>query len=170
MKKTLFLAIGIFLLSNLFSQTNKKENLQAVDGEKILQKITKFQLSSWNYEGEKNIRYYTPFAKKFFSSFGNDGIGIIGNDSIIDAINFASVNFIAIKTLEQRTKKLKSTQDELQETQLRLQQESSKIMNLQMQIDKLKSSLDDINIFRSKIINMEDRIQETNRKIEELEK
>ena len=167
MKKLLFLSISIFFFSNLFSQTSKKENLQAVNGEKFLQKINKFQLSSWNYEGEKNVRYYTPSAKKIFATFGSDGMGNIGNDSIINVMNFASINFIAIKALEQRTQELKSTQDELQKTQQLLQQESSKVMDLQMQIDKMQSSLDDIDNFRAKLTEMETNMQDMKREIEE---
>lgn len=170
MKKILFLAISIFLFGNLFSQTNKKTNFQAVNGEQILQKISKFQLSSWNYEGKKNVRYYTPSAKEFFAAFGNDGTGNIGNDSIIDVMNFASINFIAIKALVQRTKELKSTQDELQKTQQLLQQESSKVMDLQMQIDKMQSSLDDIDNFRAKLTEMETNMQDIKREIEDLKK
>ena len=170
MKKILFLAIGIFLFGNLFSQTNKKENLQAVNSEKILEEINKFQLSSWNYEGEKNVRFYTPSAKEFFAAFGSDRIGNIGNDSVIDVMNFASINFIAIKALEKRTKELKNTQDELQKTQQRLQQESSKVMDLQMQIDKLQSSLDDIDNFRAKLTEMETNMQDIKREIEDVRK
>lgn len=170
MKKILFLAVSIFIFGNLFSQTSKKENFQVVNGEQILQKVNKFQLSSWNYEGKKNVRYYTPFAKDFFKAFGSDGIGVIGNDSIIDVINFASVNFIAIKALEQRTNELKINQKELQRTQQKLQQESSKVMDLEMQIDKMQSSLDDIDNFRAKLTTMEESMQDLKRELEDLKK
>ena len=170
MKKILILAISVLFFGNIFSQTNKKENLQAVNGEKILKEINRFHLSSWNYAGDKNVRYYTPSAKDFFKAFGNDGIGYIGNDSVIDVINFASVNFIAIKALEQRTQELKSTQDELQKTQQLLQQESSKVMDLEMQIDKMQSSLDDIDNFRAKLITIEQSMQDMKRELEDLKK
>ena len=170
MKKILFLAIGIFLFGNLFSQTSKKENFKAVNGEQILQKISKLKLSSWNYEGKKNVRYYTPSAKDFFDAFGNDGIGKIGCDSVIDVKNLSSINLIAIKALVQRTKELKSTQDELQKTQQRLQETSSKVMDLQMQIDKMQSSLDDIDNFRAKLTTMEEKMQDMKSDIEELKK
>ena len=170
MKKILFLAISILFFGNIFSQTSKKENFKKVNGEKILEQINKFQLSSWNYAGEENVRYYTPSAKEFFTAFGSDGIGYIGNDSVIDDMNFSSINLIAIKTLEQRTKELKKTQYELQETQRILKQESSKVMDLEMQIDKLKGSLDDIDNFRAKLINMEDKIQEISRQFENFKK
>jgi len=91
------------------SDSTKKENFKSVDGEDFLNKISNFNLTSWNYIGQDpaNFRHYGPMAQDFYAAFGNDGIGTIGNDTTIASADFDGINFIAIQALEKRTRELK---------------------------------------------------------------
>ncbi len=88
------------------SDVNLKENFQPIDGEDMLDKIAGFELSTWNYKEQDagKYRHYGPMAQDFYAAFGNDGIGIIGNDTSIASADFMGVNFTAIQALENRTR------------------------------------------------------------------
>ncbi|MHB8579985.1 MAG: tail fiber domain-containing protein [Ignavibacteriaceae bacterium] len=110
---------GAFLGANqtawsVISDSTKKENFIPVNGEEVLNKISKFNLRSWNYKGQnpKLYRHYGPMAQEFFKAFGHDKIGVIGNDTTINSADFAGINLIAIQALEKRTDEL---QNELKE-------------------------------------------------------
>jgi len=52
------------------SDRNKKENFEAVDCEKILKKIAKLNITSWNYKSQdRSIRHIGPMAQEFYSAF-----------------------------------------------------------------------------------------------------
>jgi Chaperone of endosialidase/YadA head domain repeat (2 copies) len=89
------------------SDSLKKENFKPVDSEEVLNKISGFKLTSWNYKSQDKTQYrhYGPMAQDFYNAFGNDGIGIIGNDMTIAGADFDGINFIAIQALEKRTSK-----------------------------------------------------------------
>ena len=89
----------------VLSDVRKKENFKPVDGEDILNKINRFNLTSWNYIGQEaaQFRHYGPMAQDFYAAFGDDGVGTIGNDTTIASADFAGINFIAIQALERRT-------------------------------------------------------------------
>ena len=95
---------------SVISDSTKKENFKWVDGEKVLNKISAFNLTSWNYKGQDpaQFRHYGPMAQDFYAAFGHDGIGTVGNDTTIASADFDGVNFIAIQALEQRTSDLKA--------------------------------------------------------------
>ncbi len=97
------------------SDSTKKENFQAVNGEEILTKIGDFKLKTWNYIGQDpaKFRHYGPMAQDFFAAFGHDGIGVIGCDTLLSSADFDGINFIAIQALEKRTKELKKENEEL---------------------------------------------------------
>lgn len=130
--------IGAALTANsnswaVISDSTKKENFQAINGEKVLNKISQFKLGSWNYKGQDKtqFRHYGPMAQDFYNAFGNDGIGTIGNDTTISSADFDGINFIAIQALEKRT---------AQNEKLRVQSgEQAKAM-----IEKLSNELDDL--------------------------
>jgi len=101
---------------NTISDSTKKENFRKVDGEDFLNKISRFNLTSWNYKGQdpSKFRHYGPMAQDFYAAFGNDGIGTIGNDTTIASADFDGVNLIAIQALEKRTAENKSTNKNLE--------------------------------------------------------
>ena len=59
-------------------------------------------------------------AQDFFSAFGNDGIGTIGNDTTINSADFDGINLIAIQALEKRTAELREKIAEIAELKERL--------------------------------------------------
>jgi Head domain of trimeric autotransporter adhesin/Chaperone of endosialidase len=104
------LSIGTQLISganawSVMSDINRKENFDQVDGESVLENISRFNLGTWNYKGQDPAlyRHYGPMAQEFFDAFGKDSYGLIGNDSTINQADFDGINLIAIQALEKRT-------------------------------------------------------------------
>ncbi len=88
------------------SDVRKKENFVPVNGEEFLNKIAKFNLTSWNYKGQnpKEYRHYGPMAQDFYAAFGKDSYGTVGNDTTISQADMEGVSFVAIQALEKRTR------------------------------------------------------------------
>jgi hypothetical protein len=99
----------------IISDSTRKENFQPVDGESVLDKISRFRLGTWNYIGQdpRQYRHYGPMAQDFFAAFGHDGIGTIGNDTTLASADFDGINFIAIQALERRTSQLQKDNEQL---------------------------------------------------------
>jgi len=97
------------------SDSTKKEKKLLVNGEDVLNKISKFKLYTWNYKGQDatKFRHYGPMAQDFHNAFGKDAIGTIGNDTLINQQDFLGVSFIAIQALEKRTEKIQQQQNEI---------------------------------------------------------
>jgi len=128
------------------SDSTKKDNFLKVDGEEVLSKISNFNLRSWNYKGQDptKFRHYGPMAQEFFTAFGNDGIGTIGNDTTIASADFDGINFIAIQALEKRTK----------EQEISIKNQLSSIESLVERINELEKEKQEL-----AMINMEFRKQ-----------
>lgn len=92
------------------SDINKKENFAPVNGEDFLQKISKMNLTSWNYKGQdpKAFRHYGPMAQDFYKAFGQDVYGTIGTDTTINQADFDGVNLIAIQALVRKMEQMNS--------------------------------------------------------------
>lgn len=104
---------GVLLAANgnawsMVSDVNKKENFAPVNGEDFLQKISKMNLTSWNYKGQdpKTLRHYGPMAQDFYKAFGQDAFGTIGTDTTINQADFDGVNLIAIQALIRRMEEM----------------------------------------------------------------
>lgn len=93
------------------SDSTKKERFLRVDGEDVLRKISKFNLTSWNFK-KGTERHYGPMAQDFYAAFGRDELGTIGTDTTINSGDFDGVNFIAIQALEKRTQALQRSNDD----------------------------------------------------------
>ncbi|MDR6803502.1 hypothetical protein J2Y45_000772 [Dyadobacter sp. BE34] len=107
--------IGVLLPANgnawqVTSDVNKKENFAPVNGEDFLQKISKMNLTSWNYKGQdpKQYRHYGPMAQDFYKAFGQDAYGTIGSDTTINQADFDGVNLIAIQALVRKMEQMNS--------------------------------------------------------------
>ena len=105
--------IGVLLLPNsnawsAISDVNKKEKFAPVNGEDFLQKISKMNLTSWNYKGQdlKQYRHYGPMAQDFYKAFGQDAYGTIGSDTTINQADFDGVNLIAVQALIRRMEEM----------------------------------------------------------------
>jgi hypothetical protein len=124
------------------SDSTKKENFRNIDGELILKKIHALRLGTWNYKFHgPSIRHYGPMAQEFYSAFGFDDIGHIGNDSTISTQDISGVNITAIKALIERTDELRKTQVILRNSQMELQLRMSELVEAQKRIDSYKENL-----------------------------
>ncbi|MEO6287543.1 MAG: tail fiber domain-containing protein [Dyadobacter sp.] len=97
------------------SDSTRKTNFESADGEQFLQKLRGLRLGSWNYKKQdaKTMRHYGPMAQDFFSVYGHDGLGTIGNDTTLNAADVDGVAFILLKALEKRTAELTNEIDHL---------------------------------------------------------
>jgi hypothetical protein len=135
--------VGAFLNANAnswaaLSDVRMKENFLPVDGESFLQKIAAIPQYSWNYIGQdvKTLRHYGPMAQDFYAAFGNDDLGEIGCDTMINQQDFLGVNLIAIQALEKRTTQL-SNENAMLLRRIELQDEQIKRL-LQLLEEKRK--------------------------------
>ncbi len=114
------LSTGVSLASGgnswgTISDSTKKENFKHVDSEGMLRNVSTLHLGSWNYKGQDpaHFRHYGPMAQEFFSAFGHDCIGTIGNDTTIASADIDGVMMIALQALEQRTAELQEQNTEI---------------------------------------------------------
>jgi hypothetical protein len=137
------------------SDERRKENFKPVNGEAMLEKISRFRLTTWNYRGQdaRQYRHYGPMAQDFFAAFGNDGIGVIGNDTTINAADFDGINFAAIKALVDRTEQLRQKDREMEALLRQLKAEHDRNEQLQAELSaqqkrtqKLESDLEMIKV------------------------
>jgi hypothetical protein len=104
------------------SDERLKEKFLPVEGESVLQKISKLHLTTWNYKAQdpKTFRHYGPMAQDFFAAFGTDAYGTIGCDTLINQQDFLGVNLVAIQALEKRTTQHAAENHALKELNARL--------------------------------------------------
>lgn len=105
---------------------NRKENFEPLNGDDILQKIKDMKFSSWNYKTQdpKLHRHYGIMAQDFYSAFGKDKFGEIGNDTTVNPIDMIGIDMAAIQAMEKRTAVLsqenKDLKNELDDLKFRL--------------------------------------------------
>jgi hypothetical protein len=118
-----------------------KENFIPVDGESILRKIAVMPLTTWNYKGQdvKTLRHYGPMAQDFYKAFGQDELGKIGCDTLINQQDFLGVSLVAIQALEKRTTQLQEENDELKKQNKEL---AIIIEKMQQQVNEIADSKD----------------------------
>ncbi|AWW00218.1 tail fiber domain-containing protein [Arcticibacterium luteifluviistationis] len=108
-------SIGLMALHNAnswssISDSTKKENFIASNGEEVLKSVSQMRIGTWNYKGQNasKHRHWGVMAQDFHHHFGKDAYGTIGNDTTIATADFDGVSFAAIKALEERTRELQS--------------------------------------------------------------
>jgi autotransporter adhesin len=143
---------GVFMLSGAnawssISDSTKKEKFRQTDGEYVLSSISKMRLGSWNYkfQNAKIFRHYGPMAQEFYKAFGNDGVGKIGCDTLINSADIDGVMMIGLQALEKRSSLLAkeneeaiTTIDALRKDKLLLQEQ---VLQLRDSILQLKIAL-----------------------------
>jgi hypothetical protein len=139
--------VGAFLNANAnswaaLSDVRLKENFLPVDGESFLRKIAAMPQFTWNYIGQdvKTLRHYGPMAQDFYAAFGNDGLGTIGCDTLINQQDFLGINLVAIQALEKRTRVLT---EEINETKKALEYSRKQVALLEEQNKLLRESIHD---------------------------
>ena len=125
------------------SDSTKKENFQAIDGENVLKKIAKMRTVTWNYKGQdpKTFRHYGLMAQEFFNAFGRDKFGTVGNDTTIASADFDGVSITAIKALEKRTHDLQIENELLKKRLALLEKSNAEISILKSEMEELKALL-----------------------------
>ncbi|MGB4885849.1 MAG: tail fiber domain-containing protein, partial [Ferruginibacter sp.] len=126
-----------------------KENFATVKGEDFLQKISRFNLTSWNYKTQdpKTFRHYGPMAQDFYAAFGKDEYGTIGNDTTINSADFAGVSFIAIQALEKRTAE---QQQYIQKLEKENSKQTEKLEAVQALLQQLQKGLEKVKAIQNK--------------------
>jgi hypothetical protein len=104
------------------------------------------RLGSWNYkfQNAKIFRHYGPMAQEFYKAFGNDGVGKIGCDTLINSADIDGVMMIGLQALEKRSTMLLTQNEQLKVANLLLEQQ---VAHLQQQ-------------FADKMVLLEGRINE----------
>ena len=111
---------------------NRKENFVQLNGEEVLQKLSKMNFTSWNYKQQdpKMYRHYGIMAQDFYNAFGHDTYGTIGNDTTVNPIDMIGIDMSAIQALEIRTTALKAENEELKIKNDKLQARLQKLEDL----------------------------------------
>ena len=96
-----------------------KTNINPIDEESILQKISELPMSTWSYTNDTDVTHIGPMAEDFYQTFG------LGQDEKhIAPADMAAIALITVKelTLEKRVKdeKILALEDELSTLNLRL--------------------------------------------------
>ena len=68
-------------------------------------------------------------AQSFYGAFGDDGIGTIGNETMICSSDIDGINMIAIQALEKRTQEVKTLKQEINDFKSRLELLEKIILN-----------------------------------------
>ena len=118
---------------------NKKENFEQLNGEDVLNKLSKINFTSWNYKDldPKKYRHYGIMAQDFYGAFGKDKYGVIGNDTTVNPIDMIGIDMAAIQALEKRTQKMEAIQKNNFELQQQLQTQQKENTALKQQFTDL---------------------------------
>ncbi len=100
------------------SDRNLKENFTPVDGEKILEKLRKLDVTQWNFKSEDDsIIHIGPIAQDFYELFG------LGNgNTTISTVDPNGIALVAIQELSRKTDRIDSLEAQVRELQRRLDQ------------------------------------------------
>lgn len=80
------------------SDSTKKENFQAVDGEKVLQQLKGVDVTSWNYIAQDDsIRHIGPMAQDFYATFGYGESDTTITTTDIDGVNLAALQALMVR-------------------------------------------------------------------------
>lgn len=150
---------GVFMVNgsnawSSISDSTKKEKFKKTDGEYVLNSISNMRLGTWNYkqQNSKAFRHYGPMAQEFYNAFGNDGIGKIGCDTLINSADIDGVMMIGLQALEKRSSALAAKNKLLEAANTALQYEVDLIKNEYAKTNRLLT--DKLALLESKINEM----------------
>ncbi|MBN1541383.1 hypothetical protein JW992_04490, partial [candidate division KSB1 bacterium] len=128
---------------SVLSDSTRKYAFLAVDGEEVLEKISRFNLRSWSYKGQDitRNRHYGPMAQEFFNAFGHDKYGTAGNDSTINQADFDGINLIAIQALEKRTRELHKAREKITELEQKIQEQNARLAAMENRFTVIEAKL-----------------------------
>jgi hypothetical protein len=128
------------------SDSTKKCAFHSANGEKMLSSFAHMRLGSWNYRADQNnnSRHYGPMAQDWFAAFGHDGVGTIGNETMLASADVDGVLCIAVQALEKRTRELAETSKQLKTATTTLEAQSQEITGLRSDLDALRREMQTI--------------------------
>lgn len=128
------------------SDSTKKENFIPADHEYFLSSLSKLRLGSWNYKSQdpKEFRHYGPMAQEIFHYFGNDGIGIIGNDTTLASADMDGIMMIFLQALEKKVRSRESEISELKKEIAGLKKMKEEFTALKAELSSLLKTKDDL--------------------------
>ena len=138
------LSIGVSLAAGgnawaAISDSTKKENFIPADGDYFLTSLSKLKLGSWNYKSQnpKDFRHYGPMAQEIFHYFGNDGMGKIGCDTLLNSSDMDGIMMICLNALEERTNQLQNKTRELEKANQRLEELEKRVADIENRIKNI---------------------------------
>jgi len=94
---------NLTILGMLTENSNReaKNNIQAVDPDEVLQKVSQLPLSTWTYKKEQEVEHLGPMAQDFHEAFGlgSSNVGITTYDTA--GVALASVQALHRRLLEE---------------------------------------------------------------------
>ena len=98
------------------SDRNVKDNIQPVDGAKLLEKIAQLEVSRWNYNTQDpSIQHIGPMAQDFYRLFG-----VGDKNTTITTIDPDGIALAAIQELHRCTNELDSKTQRIEELELKM--------------------------------------------------
>ena len=122
------------------SDKYKKDRFLELNGESVLKKISTIPFYSWNFKASdtKQYRHYGIMAQDFYSAFGKDEYGDIGNDSTVSPLDLLGVAYSAIKALEKRTETLQAQNNSMAEQIIAFKIMKGEMEKLQEAVEAIK--------------------------------
>ena len=118
------------------SDVNSKQNFETVDGNNILEKLKKLEISKWSYKDAPTDRHVGPMAQDFYAAFG------LGNtDKGIATLDTSGIALAAIKALIEENTSLKERLGALESQQAEMQAVMMKVLENQQAERVLTSTL-----------------------------
>jgi hypothetical protein len=114
------------------SDRNLKENLQAVDGAELLERLGRIPIQSWNYQTQENsIRHIGPMAQDFYGAFG------VGEDDRY--INSVDADGVALAAAQQLYRLTQQKDVEIRELTRHLDDVMKQMQELQARMARLEA-------------------------------
>lgn len=118
------------------SDVNAKQDIEPVNGQNILEKLTNLEISEWSYKDAPGDRHVGPMAQDFYAAFG------LGNtDKGIATLDSSGVALAAIKALMVENTLLKQRLSLLESQQADMQAVVAKVLENQQAQSVLTSTV-----------------------------
>lgn len=113
----------------VISDRNAKRNIRRVDGQEILDRLSRIPISRWSYKAQADdIEHIGPMAQDFYAAFG-----LGGDDKKISTLDPAGVALAAIQELHRKTQQLSTQADEIDDLNKRINELEALVQELAAQ-------------------------------------
>ena len=169
MKLTILLTLILSLNISIYAQ-QKIYNFQPVEKNFLLKKIAKTKPGTWSLTKKTEKRYYGLTNSDLFNLFGNDRVGKIGTKSIFTADDKAGLNYTAIHALIKTVFEQNKQFEEINNRFNIMEQETMRINEDQVQTQNMLKDVDKIEKLETIVKDLEIRITELEKQLEEIHK